>query len=285
VTAGARTLAKALIGTVIEVLRPDLARAIDSPAPRPQGQAAFKTRKWILEARLTRARWRGDQTAVRNALAGFWRNDTADFFYDRFQERFERSFLGPHQAVVDELVAWDSTHPFQYLVEIGCGDGRVLAHCAARLPGIPRLTGIDINPMIIARNRKVWADQPRLSFTATDATAWLATESRPATALLSYGGVMEYFDPAGLAAIFAGLASHPGTAVALVEPLAPDHDLAVQTRSRIFGPENSFSHNYPHLLQTAGFHIRFRRELNWDGARWLMLLATDRQPDPQGGTT
>jgi hypothetical protein len=85
--------------------------------------------------------------------------------------------------------------------------------------------------------------------------------------------VLEYFSRGSLGRIFADLAGKPGSAVVLVEPLAPDHDLDRDEGSHIFGLERSFSHNYAALLSEAGLQLRYRNEVLSGGVRWIMMLA------------
>lgn len=279
-----RSAARTLAGTALELVRPDLAADLDRPAPVPAdgvGSAGspptrgthLRAKTWILHARLHRARLRGDRAAVQAALARYWQAETGDFFYDRYRNRFEAWFHGPHQVLIDQLAEAAERLALRDLVEIGCGDGRALAHCAERLPGLGSLTGIDINPTIIARNRTDHAADPRLRFVEGDAAAWLAAHPAPRRALLSYGGVMEYFAPEALVTLFSGLAAAGPAAVALCEPIAPEHDLAAQPDSILFGQESSFSHNHAHLLRQAGLAVTWQQELHRDGVRWMMILA------------
>jgi SAM-dependent methyltransferase len=266
-----RSLARTILGTSMEFLRPGIARDLDRGARRGEN---LRAKTWIVHARLRRARMRGDTGAAQAALAQYWQADTGDFFYDRYRDRFDAWFHGPHQVLIDQLAQVADRMALRDLVEIGCGDGRALVHCAARMPGLARLTGIDINAPIIARNIAAHSADPRLSFAHGDAAGWLAAHPVAGRALLSYGGVMEYFAPDTLRAIFAGLAAHAPAAVALCEPVAPDHDLATQTASRMFGQESSFSHNHAHLLRAEGFDIHWQEDAAHGGVRWMMLLAT-----------
>ncbi len=271
-----RVLAKTVIGTMIEWTHPSLARAVDSGAPVG---AAFRKRNLIIHARRERARRRGDPEAVKAAQAGYWKGETADLFYDRYTARFRDWFLGPHQVIVDRLVDLDREMAFANLVEIGCGDGRVLAHCAERLPGLERATGLDINPTIIARNRETYAGNPKLHFVDTEAGAWLSRNCPDGTVLMTYGGVMEYFTEADLSAMLTRIARLKRGAVAFVEPLAPGHDLSTRKDSFIFGGENSFSHNYPHLIRQAGLLPVFEQEMELGLVRWMLILARTAIPE------
>jgi SAM-dependent methyltransferase len=265
-----RSTARTLAGTALEYLRPSLARDLDSGARRGEN---LREKGLILHARLRRARLRGDSAAAQAILAQFWQADTGDFFYDRYRTRFEAWFFGPHQVLIDRLAEAAARHGLRDLVEIGCGDGRALTHCAGVMPGLDRLTGIDINPTIIARNHKTFAADTRLHFANGDAAAWLAANPAPHRALLSYGGVMEYFAPETLRAVFASLAADGPSVVALCEPVAPEHDLSAQTDSIHFGQESSFSHNHAYLLQAEGFAITWADEVHDGGVRWMMMLA------------
>jgi len=188
--------------------------------------------------------------------------------------RFDGWFHGPHYPLVDALAAAAAANPrFVRLVEVGCGDGRALVHIAERLPGLPELVGLDINARIIARNACMHGDRPRLRFVHTDARRWLAEETGDGTILFSYGGVLEYVSEPELAAIFARLGRHRDTAVALVEPVDPLHNLSSDAGSHPHGLERSFSHNHLALLAAAALTIRFAEEVTVHGIRWMMILA------------
>lgn len=161
-------------------------------------------------------------------------------------------------------------------MEIGCGDGRVLAHFAERLPALTRLTGLDLNPSIIARNRDTYAHDARMAFETAEASHWLSTHAEPGLIVAAYGGVLEYFQPITLTEMFRRLAEVPPAAIALVEPLAADFD-ALHGLSRPHGIECSFSHPYQRLLNQAGYAIRYEQEARLED-RWIMLIA-ERQAD------
>lgn len=258
------------IGGLAARAAPRLVREIDAGV---QTGRNIRLKRWILLARTRDALERGDETEVSRALMTQWRSESANRFYDKYPARFGEWFLGPHQAIVDEMARLAEETPFDLLVEIGCGDGQVLAHCAERMPGIPSCVGIDINRSIIARNRATYADRPRLRFVAGNAETWLMRNTGPRTLLFSYGGVMEYFSRGSLRRIFGDLAAKPGSAVALVEPVAPGHDLEHDAGSFSFGEERSFSHNHGAILAAAGFEERYRFETRLGGARWMMMLA------------
>ena len=275
---GVRARLGVLVGSIAEVVLPGLAREIDEGRGQSHSQAR-RLKRAILHARLWRAERRNDPSAIEGALLGYWRSDVREGFYKAFVARFDRWFHGPHSRLVEALVEAAAANPrLDRLIEVGCGDGRALAHLSERLPGLRELIGLDINARIIARNQRVHGDRPRLRFVQADARRWLADETRDGTILFSYGGVLEYLCEAELAVILERLGRHRDTAVALVEPVDPGHDLTHDARSHVHGPERTFSHNHQALLAAAGFTIRFAEELSLDGVRWMMILATASPP-------
>lgn len=260
-----------MVGTCLEIVRPRLGR--EMAAGEATGRDT-RLRRLVLHARLERARWRGDEAAVQAALHDFWQSDAPGDYYDRYADRCRTWFMGPHHGIVDTIKAEVARHPYARLVEIGCGDGYVLAHLAEHLPDVPEFIGLDINAAIIARAAAAHAGNPRLTFRAGNALDLFDDLCGDATILLTYGGVMEYFSGAELAGLLQRVARHEGTAVALVEPVDPAHDLADDADSHVFGPENSFSHNHRRLLERNGFTVRLAREMNVDDIRWMMALAT-----------
>lgn len=258
-------------GSVLEYLAPWVTRDLD----RGLNSGRFiKMKRWIVHARVARARARGDTDALQKSLFHFWRADTADAYFDRYLDRHEALFLGHHLEIVDQLATLSRTGDYRRLVEVGCGEGRVLEHCAAALPEVQEFTGVDINPVIIARNKVAFAGNPRLQFLSADASIWLQKTSSPGTILLTYGGVMEYFAAQTLTSIFTTLADHSPAAVALVEPVDPIHDLVNDAASHTFGQEHSFSHNHQKLLEAAGYEVVYCKTLEAGQASWVMLLAT-----------
>jgi SAM-dependent methyltransferase len=257
-------------GSLLDVLAPWVVRGSDQG--RHSGRF-LRAKRWILYARSRRARAQGNADALQKTLFDFWHADAADAYFDQYGDRFAKWFLGPHHEIVDQLTALSRSGDYTRLIEVGCGAGQVLEHCAAAMPQVQDFIGIDINPVIIARDQAHYAGNPRLQFLSADASVWLPKAAKPGTILLTYGGVMEYFAGPTLSAIFASLARHAPAAVALVEPVDPDHDLAADPASHAFGQENSFSHNHEKLLEAAGFQTVFRKTLTLGGQSWVMLLA------------
>ncbi len=272
----ARETVKILVGNLLEVIAPWIAQDLD----RGQNSGRFvRAKRWILYARTARARAHGDARALQKSLFQFWRTDAADAYYDQYLDRYKNWFLGPHHELVDQMIAILHEGRYQRLVEMGCGAGRVLEHCATVMPEVPMFIGVDINPSIITRNKVDFAQNAKLQFFAANASVWLEANAAPGTILLSYGGVMEYFSAQTLSAMFRTLAQHPAAAVVLVEPVDPDHDLVKDAASHVYGAESSFSHNHEKLLEAAGYRVAFCKTLRLGGVLWVMLLATVEPQD------
>jgi SAM-dependent methyltransferase len=262
------------IGRVLE-WHPRLRREVDEGL---QTGRDLRAKRWMLEARIVRAARAGDAAAIAETQRLFWAGDTGTPFHDLYAARFDRWFHGPHQVLVRAALGWAADTGCRRLVEIGCDDGRALAHLAARLPGLEEGVGIDINAAIITRAGQMHAADARLSFREGDAVALGAGLAAPRAMLMSNGGVMEYIAPDGLAALFAAFAAHAPAAVALIEPVDPGHDLAADPGSYPFGVERSFSHNHRRLLEAAGFGIALAQDMTVDGVRWMLMLATTDGP-------
>lgn len=267
---GLKSRIQITLGRIAARLAPHLLREMEAGE---QTGSNIRLKRWIAMAQTQAALAGGSSATISQTLMNNWRSESANSYYDQYTARFEKWFLGPHQAVVDEMVKLNAETPLRLMVEVGCGDGRVLDHCAERMPDIPDCVGVDINPAIIARNQEVYAEKPRLRFVAENAERWLAQNTGPGTLLFTYGGVLEYFSRESLEGIFRDMAGKPGSAVALVEPVAPDHDLEQGSQSFNFGQEHSFSHNYAALLTEAGLELRYQSETQLGGARWVMMLA------------
>lgn len=209
----------------------------------------------------------------------FWANAPAVEFHAFAETRFEGWFLGNHVAIVPairEALAADPVR-FEALCEIGCGSGRALQYLSQAFADVPRMIGIDLSVAQVARNRTRYASE-RLEFEAGDAVAWIAEHARPRWIYFSYGGVLEFFARSRVLELYQMFASRLAPSlVALVEPLSDDHDLARDPESRVFGAENTFSHNHPELLKQAGFKVLSQFEQRVDNQRWLLLVA--RGPD------
>ncbi|HMP74791.1 MAG TPA: methyltransferase domain-containing protein [Kiritimatiellia bacterium] len=266
-----KSVLKEALGRALARCSPALAGAVANGDPHA---LASRRGRLIRHAQLQQAVRTRNWTGLRRGLTTYWQGTPGDQFYDAYPERFDQWFLQHHYPLVNALCAEAVRGSYTRLYEIGCGNGRVLAHLAEQMPDITQFTGLDVNPSIIERNRATYAALPRLSFACADAAEWLPAHAQSGSILLTYGGVLEYFAPDELQHLFRLWADRfaPST-VALVEPLDPAFDASNETTSRAGGLECSFSHPYRRMLEAAGFTIRFEQEVRIEH-RWIMLLAT-----------
>ena len=267
--------AKVLIGRFGNAVLPGLSRDIDGGRNLDRG--GFVKRAMI-EARIVDARKRGDDEALSRHFRAYWATKAAHGYHTSWLNERESLFRNHHGEIVDRLVGAVAGNPaFTRFVEIGCGDGKRLADFAGRLPGIESFVGIDLNGEVIAKNLASPPADPRIGFEATDALDWLEAHPPTGTVLFSYNGVLEYFSPQRFDALTGLLARSGPAAIALVEPIAAEHDMATMPDSFPFGHESTFSHNHRHRLTKAGYRILFERILVADNIRWMMMVATTGQ--------
>lgn len=233
-----------------------------------------KLKELIADSRTRQAAQAGNHHHLRRHLSNYWRSDRGDQFYDAYPERFENWFLGEHYALVEALEAQLRERPrIRQLIEVGCGDGRVLAHLAEKFPQFRSAVGIDLNPRIIKRNTEIYQDSS-LKFLSADLFDWLRETQPSDFLLLSYGGVLEYLTEDELRELFSWMKDSSAPALlALVEPIAPDFNLDAEDSSRPHGIENSFSHPHRKLLLECGWKIEFE-EVKEMEHRWMLMIAS-----------
>jgi SAM-dependent methyltransferase len=268
----AKDALKAAVGSTVEFLLPQLGQEIDEGRSTDD---AGPLKRAILHSRLRRAQSRGDEAAIELAFRDFWSGASGDKFHSSFAAARFKLFLENHAQVIaalDDFVG-RSKAPFSHLVEIGCGDGAVLAYCLEKLPWAADAIGLDINEAVIAKAAAAPKPDRRLSFACADGGDWLRAHPRPGAVLIANGGVLEYLSQARFDDLLDALALAPPAALAFVEPVAPDHDLDRQTESYMFGTERSFSHNHRHRLEKAGFEVAFQEVGEIGGYPAMMMVA------------
>lgn len=266
-----KSLIKTAIGRLITLTHPKLRAEVHAG---DMGGPQRRLKRWISKTEFARLNARGDGTTVQQALTRRWTSgNTSVNYYDEYSERFDQMFSGAHGQIVDWLKAYADTGDVRHVIEVGCGDGRALAHMATRITEITKWTGVDINADIIARNQEAFAARDDLEFVAADAVDWLSEHAGPGTLLMTYGGVMEYIAAETLLQWFALVGERQGAGVLLVEPVDPGHDLETMSNSHIWGWENSYSHNHRALLAQADFRILESAKTTFMKYSWVMILA------------
>lgn len=225
---------------------------------------------------LAQAYWAGDHARQRDLFSHYWAQE-ADDAAQVWQDRFEQEFLAHNVIIIDALEEVIQGREFDRLYEIGCGHGQVLEYLVDRLSSVEAFIGIDISEEQIRKNQVQYA-HPKMDFHAADATKWVVEHARPKSIFLTNGGVFEYFLESELESMFKYIAENLKPAViGVVETLGSDHDLDTEKSTLIYGRELAFSHNYPHLLQEAGFEVVHQSEQigaqTHGGGRWIRVLA------------
>ena len=259
------------LGAIITALRP---RRLPQLLATFDLAALTTADRWMLSAAVHRQSTKGDRALAKRIHEAFWKSEAAAQWMGG-DSRYRQMFLVHHVGIVDPLIAAARAVQSRRLHEIGCGRGDVLRHMAAAMPFLESLTGLDLNPNLLAEARQHTQDS-RIQFNVTDAVEWLATNAQANDIVLTNGGVYEYWPQAALQTHFAKLALHPNIIVGLVEPLNAAHDFATMPHSMPYGHEGSLSHNYPALLQDAGFKITYQQRVVIEGGAypWLLLVAT-----------
>lgn len=230
---------------------------------------------FLLAALVTRHKAAGRLHELADLSERYWASESATQYHHRWQQRFDTAFLPHHARIVSTLrrVVAESPATYSTLCEIGCGSGLVVNYLVDELPGLEQFIGLDLSSTQIARNRAAIV-RPKLRYEAGEAYGWLTEHGGTGWIIFCAGGVLEYLAPERLEAFLGMLAVNKRPSLlAIVEALAPQHDLGVTEDSVVFGAENTFSHNYPRLCERAGFAIRFESEYTIENQRWLALIA------------
>jgi len=198
-----------------------------------------------------------NQSGIAEYHRNFWAGDYAKAYHDQNRHQFQEMFLDDFLGVVDELeTVLEQNRSITTICEIGTGSGQLLDYLSNRLPTIKRFIGIDLSDATIRDNRERYPNDS-IDWIAADAIEWIEQNAGPAWVFVSHRGVMEYFTQSQVESLFRFIAEKKSPAVLLViEPVGLDHDLENQFESQPYGIEYSLSHNYPHLLRSAGFEVR-----------------------------
>ncbi|WP_068114967.1 class I SAM-dependent methyltransferase [Tropicimonas marinistellae] len=241
----------------------------------------FLGRALVSGARV-RARQREDMTALEQGHVAFWSGWAGDTFHRESIDLREQLFREHHANFVDSFAEFVNARPaHSRLVEVGCGNGTVLRYCSEKMPALGSIIGLDLNATAVERAAQAPTLDPRTALHVAEAVEWLTEHPAKGTALLTYGGVFEYFLPEKLQALFSTLAANGPATVALVEPVATDVPFRDVPGSRVFGKEDSFSHNYPQYLEAAGFEVISCEEIYHEDIDALLVLVLAHCPAPR----
>ena len=113
-----------------------------------------------------------------------------------------------------------------------------------------------------------------IAFETADLVEWTAQNVAPNMVYHTNGGVLEYLSAQSVERYFQIIKEQaPNSLVYLNEPVYGDFDVTKDLSSRIIGDERSYSHNYAHMLETAGFKIlRHEERVSFDH-RLILVIA------------
>jgi len=206
----------------------------------------------------------------------YWQSEAAQHYFGDDSTADVRPLLIEEFGLGDQIANFVQSQPdvVQHIVELGCGNGRTLHRLLQLFPHAREYIGLDINSQQNDRNAKRYADTS-LQFITAHANDWLPDGAQPNSLFMTSGGVLEYFSESAVATLLQDIATrHAPSVVAIIEPVDEHHDLESQPDSFVYGPERSFSHNYPRLFHDAAFDVLYRSEDRASGHRWIALLAT-----------
>lgn len=264
---------KLVLGSLLVKLFPGRARKLEKNTVN-QYWGAFDR---LLRNGLTAQAFRdGDHARQRSLFAHYWAQEASNVEHV-WEARFEREFLEHNVVLIDALEGAIKGRLVERLYEIGCGHGHVLEYLSKRIAGVEEFCGIDISEEQILKNQSNY-DNAKLSFKAADAVEWIPRHAKPRSIFLTNGGVFEYFLQEELELIFNHIAQNLAPAiVGVIETIGVDHNLEIEKETLIYGREMAFSHNYPHLLEQAGFEVTHHSEQagsqTHGGGRWIRVLA------------
>ncbi len=262
-----------MVGSLFVKLFPGRARKLETNSVKRYWGAFDRLLRNGLTAQ---AFYDDDRNRLRSLFAHYWAQEASNVEHV-WQDRFEREFLKHNVVLIDALEEVIAGRSMERLYEIGCGHGHVLEYLAERIEGIDEFGGIDISEEQILIN-KLNYDNPQLFFAAADAVKWIPEYAKSGSIFLTNGGVFEYFLQEELELVFRHIAQNLRPAiVGIIETIGADHDLESEKETLIYGREMAFSHNYPHLLEQAGFKVVHHSEQagsqTHGGGRWIRVLA------------
>jgi SAM-dependent methyltransferase len=212
-----------------------------------------------------------DPSQLEQLHKAFWGGRSAEGWYSETADRIEKVVIPALSDVVQLVRPYLRQQRVQRVVELGTGNGEWLNYLSHQWDFVGQYVGIDLAEQQIASNQRRY---PKLQFEAADLTDWMAERSEPNSMFVTHCGVLEYLAPNSLRTVAEKMAERATDSLfLLVEPLADNYPLVGSEPSRVHGPEMSYSHNYPYLLQCAGMQLLFQQERRLMDHRMLVLLA------------
>ena len=266
---------KVALGKIISLVNPMMRMAVER-GDLPDSPTAAQ--KLVLAAFVAKCLKEQTPEKLTELQTWLWRSGQAVTFHAAASNRFQTWWLDTHSKILDDITSaqQDMNEPFT-LCEIGCGSGLILRDIRKRkTANFSRYIGLDLSPKQIETNKAEATENPDFSgieYVAADAREWIPKNIQQGWVILTNAGVMEYWTQEQLRSFFQSIESTPGCMLALIEPLGEDFDPDVETQSRPYHFEQSFSHPYPQLLEQHGWSVVSRKAAEVGGLRWILLCA------------
>jgi len=214
----------------------------------------------------------GDKVQLEGMHKDFWRQ--SDHYFSDTANRTDSIFIPAYKDLVQELLPLLKEKNIRGVYEFGTGDGKWLNYLSEQWDFIQHFTGIDISEHQIAVNKTSYRHKQQLSFTNSELVEWAQNNAVANGLYHSNGGVLEYLSEQSVRELLQILKHQaPNSLLLFIEPLYGDFDIQSNTRSQIIGAEFSYSHNYPHLIETSGIEMIQHQEQDVAGNRMLISLA------------
>ncbi|MDF4201852.1 class I SAM-dependent methyltransferase [Maribacter sp. SA7] len=216
----------------------------------------------------------------------YWKKQGVKYFSET-DDSFETSFLPECTFLFDllELKLSMEKHNFHTIVEIGCGNGKVLNYLSSKFPDIKRFVGIDLSQQQVMKNKNTFASNKKLEFIASDGFEWTKTYATENMIFVTSRGVLEYFTQPKLQEFLHHINVLGKTTFVAIEPNGIHHNLKTNKASQPYGYERSFSHNYEILFKTAGFHLWHNTTKDSGLDYYLRYMAADNYTNTSANAT
>jgi len=243
-------------GNILVLLRPEKARQLSENGVTLVLNNLSITERLMRRAILKKIEKKQDYNTLAALHQNYWTKQGSDFF-EATNNTFEKNFL-PDCSFIFELLKEELSNQssaFNTLVEIGTGNGNVLEYLSSEFPKINQFIGIDLSTVQIDINNEKFREDTRLEFVASDGFEWVKKYGKQHTIFVTSRGVLEYFTEERLRAFLNEIHSLGKTIFIAIEPNGTEHNFKTNPGSQPYGPERSFSHNYPKLFKNAGFSL------------------------------
>ncbi|MEA5479360.1 methyltransferase domain-containing protein [Pseudanabaena galeata UHCC 0370] len=203
----------------------------------------------------------------------FWSN--ADTYFANTKNRTEEVHIPAHKDIVQRLIPLLVDKNIQSVYEFGTGDGRWLNYLSQQWTVVKKFIGIDISERQVEDNNRKYS---HLTFVRSDLIEWTEKNATHNTLYHTCGGVLEYLSEESVKRLIKILRNQAKDSIIFfIEPLYGNYDINKDITSEIIGQEYSYTHNYVHLLESAGFEIisHDEKEVGYLG-RMLIVLAYNK---------